>query len=408
MREEISKAGGLEKLHTGVARDESLIAALREIADKHFNGPAFEGLPASVTSEDLDERMEFENFQIHKGAKAIEREIAPRRRLLQKAALPNDKGLGSLIALAEKARPQGAKSIDRSRLYIKRWVEFLGGDKEPSAITQTDAGQWRDHLNASGLSGVNQAQHLAKVKALFAIAVDEGVLSTNPFAGIKPRFKKDEKRHSNKKRAFTDEELLSLFDACRRSGEPVYTIVLCLALTGARSSEICGLRVCDVRQVDGFLCLDINDEVRHLKNDASQRPLPVPNSLRAGLMALAQNREGQEPLFEGLPVRKQGPAHQIQIVVSKLIRKHVSSDRRLTLHCLRHTWRQRSEALQINSAVRRAVLGHSLGHDAHDTAYGSRPPVSKIAEAVELVAHSYDHDLTGSKSGANCELFVEA
>ncbi|WP_409560022.1 hypothetical protein [Hyphomicrobium sp. MC8b] len=62
-------------------------------------------------------------------------------------------------------------------------------------------------MSETGVSGVNQSQHLAKLSALYAVAISEGRLATNPFAGIKARFTRDEKKQSKKKRAFSDEEL---------------------------------------------------------------------------------------------------------------------------------------------------------------------------------------------------------
>jgi integrase len=242
------------------------------------------------------------------------------------------------------------------------------------------------------LSGVNQAQHLAKLSALFAIAISEGVLAVNPFAGIKPRVSRLETRQSTKKRAFQESELSSFLLHSKLKDETFYKIISCLLLTGARSSEICGLRVRDIREVDGCLCIDINDEARSLKNRSSNRILPVPSAVRHQFEGLARGRRNSEELlFSGLPDRAQGPAHQLQIEASALIRKHVTTDKRVTLHSLRHTWRQRAERYGVSPAVRRAILGHALGRDVHDTAYGDRAQIPELSAAIEIVANSYAH-----------------
>lgn len=388
-RNEIAVGGGLQKLQHSQAFDARLIAGLKSASELPTSGPAFEGVSEELPiPEELEEDWEFTRFKLVKTVNAIESETLTRARLLQKSEF-EERGLLSLVDLSERTKPQGKKSLDRSRLYVRRLVTFLGADCDPADITQQDAARWRDHLSETGVSGVNQSQHLAKLSALYAVAISEGRLPTNPFAGIRARFTRDEKKQSKKKRAFKDDELRSFLIAAEKKGEPFHTIVRCLAVTGARSSEICGLRVCDVSWHQSHWHLDINDEVRDLKNAASKRVIPLPGSFSHALRELVDGRDGTEPLFPGLPQRQQGPAHQLQIEASKIIREHVSKDPRVTLHSLRHTWRQRAESVGIPPAVRRAILGHALGKDVHDTAYGDRPQLNLLVDAVEKVAQSY-------------------
>lgn len=67
----------------------------------------------------------------------------------------------------------------------------------------------------------------------------------------------------------------------------------------------------------------------------------------------------------------------------------MSKDPRVTLHSLRHTWRQRAEDIGIPPALRRAILGHALGKDVHDTAYGDRSQFNLLVDAAEKVSQSY-------------------
>lgn len=388
-RDQIVAGGGLRKLRSMQAFDNQLVAGLKRMSDLPRSGPAFEGMTEEIPMcDELEEDWQYTRFKLANAAETIESESLPRAKLLQKSEFEG-LGLSSLVDLSERTKPQGKKSLDRSRLYVRRLVTFLGADCDPADITQQDAARWRDHLSETGVSGVNQSQHLAKLSALYAVAISEGRLPTNPFAGIRARFTRDEKKQSKKKRAFKDDELRSFLIAAEKKGEPFHTIVRCLAVTGARSSEICGLRVCDVSWHQGHCYLDINDEVRDLKNAASKRVIPLPASFSHALRELVDGRDGTDPLFAGLPQRQQGPAHQLQIDASKIIRERVSKDTRVSLHSLRHTWRQRAESVGVSPAVRRAILGHALGKDVHDTAYGDRPQLNLLVDAVEKVAQSY-------------------
>lgn len=337
--------------------------------------------------------LAFGAWKLEKTAEDIERDAAERRRKRPtRTKLDDGRGLGALLAIVAKTHTDA--SLKRARLYVMRFVEWLGSNKEPTTVTLKDVVGWRNHLFDSGMSAVNQAQHLAKMSALFSAAIDDGVVAGNPFAGVRAKAAAGEIDARQEKRAFTSDELATFTSAVAEQTSikvivpppTLSLIVRTLMLTGARSSEICGLRACDVRQVEGVLVFDINMKLRQLKNRAARRLIPVPSMLVAEILAAASGKPDDAMLFDSLRERAQGPAHQMQIDASKVLRKHVTTDRSLTTHCLRHTWRQRAEASGVAPAVRRAIMGHSLGKDAHDSVYGARPPVKELAKAIELVA----------------------
>jgi integrase len=370
--------------------------------DEDINFPA--GTPEhakqqarKVVAEENEDEWAVEGVRIRRRAYRMRQEAATIRRAFGSQEFDETQGLGTLIPLIRGQQSQ--KSLERLQTYLKRFIAFLGSDRDPSAVRKSDAVGWRDDMIRRGVTGVNQAQQLAKVSAAFNRAVSKGALQLNPFAGVKPEYTLEEKKISRKKRAFTPEELRALSVASLSQPAPFGTIIQCLILTGARSSEICGLRVKDLRLIDGVLCFDINDENRSVKNAASVRAVPVPSILIDKLTALCAKLPPEVPLFKGLPKRKQGPAHKLQIDASKLIRAHVTTDRRLTLHCLRHTWRQRAARLKIDRDTSRAILGHVEGVDDHDLTYGVRPTVVELAPSLELVAESLWRDAVEEHEG---------
>lgn len=351
-----------------------------------------------VAEEEADDwaadtaRAKRQSHRMRQEAKSI-------RKALGKAEFDETSGLGTLIPLMRGR--QSDKSLDRLTTYLKRFIAYMGGDREPSAIRRADAVGWRDRMIEQRISGENQAQHLAKVSAAFERARSKGLIDTNPFAGVKAEYTLDERKVSKKKRPFSPDELRALIAAANTMPAPFGLIIRCLMLTGARSSEICGLRVRDVTKIDGVMCFKITDEHRTVKNKASVRDVPIPAAVLDEITALRRDRPQDAPLFQGLPPRKQGPAHKLQIDASKLIRKLVSEDKRLTLHCLRHTWRQRAGKLKIDEACRRAILGHTEGDDDHDLTYGARPCVAELAHAIEIVAQSLNLNALVMDHGAN-------
>ena len=281
---------------------------------------------------------------------------------------------------------QSAKGLQRARLYIARFTKVLGRDKAPGDVTQRDVVAWRNAMFDAGMTHSNQAQHLSKLSGLFAAAVDDGLIDANPFAGVKAKKRKTEGKVSDRKRAFTDAELRKFLKAAPTQGATFDLIARCLMLTGARSEDICELRVEDVRKVQGVWVFDVNDKRRTVKNAMSVRLVPIPKAVRAAIMARIKGRDGPSMVFEGVPERDTRGAHWYQVRASRIVRGHVTNDKTLTAHGLRHTWRQRAEALGVAPAVRRAIMGHALGKDAHDSVYGARPPVKELAKAIEKIA----------------------
>ena len=145
------------------------------------------------SADDLKSEAELLQIRAKSAAKNLARAIEKRRKIMP-LAQRSPHGLHGLVDLAAKVAPQSAKSIQRSHLYVDRFIKFLGGDRLPSTITQADAVAWRNQLVDAGTSGVNQEQHLAKMKAMFSHAVSEGKLIANPFAGVKPRYTLEEKK----------------------------------------------------------------------------------------------------------------------------------------------------------------------------------------------------------------------
>ena len=83
--------------------------------------------------------------------------------------------------------------------------------------------------------------------------------------------------------------------------------------TGSRLNEVCGLRVSDVQERDGILCISINDDdpdgKKRLKTKASRRMVPVHSKLIAfgfkDLVQAARQRGSDARLFPDFPYSDQ-------------------------------------------------------------------------------------------------------
>ena len=93
----------------------------------------------------------------------------------------------------------------------------------------------------------------------------------------------------------------------------LFWIPLIGLLLGARPNEICQLEVPDVLTYDGLECIWFRKEglsgLKHLKNDASQRVVPIPQALKKmGFMEYVKIRRdsGETFLFPDMTISEQG------------------------------------------------------------------------------------------------------
>jgi integrase len=90
--------------------------------------------------------------------------------------------------------------------------------------------------------------------------------------------------HSTCPLPYTLEEARALLDASSKLAGANHWLPWLAAYTGARRSELAGLRTPDVRQIEGVWCLVVEDsDVRRIKTVSSRRTIPLaPALIEAG------------------------------------------------------------------------------------------------------------------------------
>lgn len=406
-REGIIAAGGLRRLDADKANAYFQALAIKEL--ESFNSDdttaafkAFSVKPTPGKIDALHGKYAVAAIKAKRDLSALEKSIAARGKGFV-AQRPD--GLYTLADLAEGLDPTlSAKGKKRARLYIQRLIEYLGGDRVPADVSQKDIVGWRDALANAGVTVANQSQHLNKMSGLFSDALSEGKVDANPVKGVKPKTVQGvTPKPGDEKRAFktvrTDDgpsELEQFIKGTKTAPGDVAIIAECLLYTGARSSEIAGLRVEDIRTEDGVLIFDFNTKYRTLKKGA-KRFVPVPSVLEARIKALTRGRAPDALLFANQTMsRNQDAGHWWQKEASKIIRKgkiavkEIDSkdvdDKSLTGHGLRHLWIVTADKLKIDDQVSYAITGHAKGKDVHSRVYRKRPDLGPLKDGVEKVA----------------------
>ncbi|MCP9760767.1 integrase [Aquitalea sp. S1-19] len=256
-------------------------------------------------------------------------------------------------------------------------------------------------------------ERLAKLKGIFKVAVGRHLLIANPAADTLG-FKESVRGKETKKRLpFAPDELEKLFgcpiytDEQLRSqgqaGEASYWIPLLMFYTGARTEEVAGLQLQDIRldpQHGWYFDItdlfssedDLFDESerghegkRGLKNAVSRRKIPVAKPLIAlGLLEYRQHllAAGECMLF---PTLKHDSHDKLGGAFGKWFGRHkrklgITSDKKV-LYSFRHNMKTLLEQAQMPSKYLKRILGHASGDGSITDSYGDGDvPLAVIVE----------------------------
>ena len=194
---------------------------------------------------------------------------------------------------------------------MNRWRSvFLDLDKRfnnADDITEHDAREWAKKLVTPkrGARTVNDVW-LTGASTIFAWAVRERLVNSNPFKGLKvtePR-----KVQHRETKAFTTEEAATILRAACEIGVPGTTFEgairwvpwLC-AYSGARAGEITQLRGSDVQQHGQVYAMRLTPEAGTMKT-GKPRTVPIHEHIvEQGFMSDADRHPGRDDAFCGRP-----------------------------------------------------------------------------------------------------------
>ncbi|MGD9921053.1 MAG: DUF6538 domain-containing protein [Pseudorhodoplanes sp.] len=314
------------------------------------------------------------------------------------------------LYLQEKNKPgqrsdakakQFEQLVQRNGRYL---IASLKGDRPLTEVRRDDARKFRDYLlttrkdlrDGTALSPQTVNRSLQAVRAVFNFAITEWELDVkNPFAGLAI---KDAESKRDKRRSFTDAELDAYLSAATQTmnAEAKHCTVL-MAYTGARTGEITGLEVQDVKLEEPIphIVIRPNSTRPILKTGAiSQRVVPLLGpALMAASEALAEARKEAVKEAKGSDVRNVGKAlfsryarsrgeDALSALQNKLIRKTLKiADPKLTAYSTRHRMKDKLRNALIDPGLQDAILGHSRGQVSEG--YGDGYWLPKLSEALD-------------------------
>ena len=312
-------------------------------------------------------------------------------------------------------QPRAVKTPPRTlRDAVNHWVTLTNA--KPNAIQRTNRALllWEDAVGAVPLDQITRetggefvlylldddrdfkrktaANHAPAISALMTVAVKQGLAQTNP---LDLKFTVDD---SESREPWTQQELIKLHGQPVRGEQPLEVdsadadlLINMLLWSGARISEIAGLRVQDVQERDGIVAAFIRRETT--KNDQSVRWLPIASALRQRVLDHVKRRrdEGSDALLRSFHRRAGTSAGDL---AGRWFREHRE---RLGLpqgalhgsHRWRHTVRTKLASEGLGEALLDAVTGHqAAGGSAGRKSYThvGKFPLAKVLEAIERLA----------------------
>jgi integrase len=303
------------------------------------------------------------------------------------------------------------KTKDKS--YGQAFREFSDriGNKPIAEIHRSDIKAFAEYLRdrPSSRGGVLDqgtiGRLLSHIRTLFAWYVEAGFLEANPAQGVvaraAPKLDDDEDAEDadgEKRRAFTDAELKTLFSSplfkgCKSSSRLTQTgnVVLrnerywfwvIALLTGARTTEIARASATLVR-VGDVDCIDFR---KATKTKASPRLVPVlPELKELGFMEWAASQEKQgRKLVEGPNAPK---------VWTKWTNYYLNriglDDEDVAPYSLRHVFRQQLRAADLHPEIVDKVFGHKgqtvgAGYGRHLSADEAKRVVERVKSPIPL------------------------
>ncbi|PBC22143.1 integrase [Mesorhizobium sp. WSM4311] len=309
--------------------------------------------------------------------------------LYRALVVPNDRPqptLADAVKLYLKDKVDGTPDETKKQQRVERVqghvVKALNrGDPQIKSLTRTDAREVRDHMLADGdMSPATVHRYLNDLRAIITHAikeVDDLKGATNPFNGLEV---KKQTLAKEDRKPFNEGQLKAArARVLGHASVDLQRVWRMLEQTGCRLAEVTGLMVEDVHLDRGHPYLDLKVHPhRRLKNAGSVRRVPlVGDALKAAQEA--HGEAGERALLFPSYAREGGATAASQVLM-KHVRK-VVADRKVTVHSLRHTLKDRLVKADVPEAVQNMILGHSSG--AVSEAYGG--PEARLEAATRAL-----------------------
>jgi integrase len=272
---------------------------------------------------------------------------------------------------------------------VERIVEAVNVALDPVPTldrwTRDTAKKVRDHYIASGLKPASVKRELNTLKGMITcFIIEKEAKFSNPFKGLE--LPKSVEAASESRYPIPDDikdKVTAII--LGKAKQDVQVLWRLLDGTGARIAEITGLRAKDI-VIDGdtpHVNIVAHPE-RRLKTASSARELPlVGDALEAARVALKMasttKGTGSELYVFARYIKATGPTTASAVLMKRI--REVTSERKYTVHSLRHGMADRLALAETSAIDKNAIMGH-LNPDTGEKHYGGRYAKLKVLTRV--------------------------
>lgn len=271
-----------------------------------------------------------------------------------------------------------APKIERKhRASLALFKAYLG-DRDFRTVTTADVQGWCDDLAQSGHTYTTQKKHIENLQGLFSAVVPR-YMPASPAKGVKP----DGRAVKARKGSFTGAQLSSILTHAeatnfggKRRVETLWLIRLAI-WTGARINELAQLRKSDVGVESGIARIHF-PAVENMAGKTGSRKVPLHPTVADAFLAYAQG-SASEYIFGAF---KDDPNNGRAGWLISNFRGFLDdacgiTDRKLTLHSIRHRFHDALDNAGIAMDRQHVLVGHA-GGDVHSR-YGQGAGLKQLA-----------------------------
>lgn len=298
-------------------------------------------------------------------------------------------GLAEALRKWETERNPGGSTLTTTHTVVSRFWEVCG--KLPlRKIQREHIVQFQAALKADGKQPGTIKNHVALMRAVLGVAVDEGWIKSNPVIGVKTAGLKSAK---TARLPFTVDEINKIFGSLPKSGAKYWLPVIGL-YTGLRLDEIGQLAPADIvqeryRDAAGkeqkvyVIYATEEGDGQKLKNESSRRRVPVHKTLiDLGFIKYVHSQKGLQLFPELKPDKNGRKTASFSARFGVLKRGLGITDARKAFHSFRHCFKDYMREAGVAEEVSDALSGHTNGSVSRN--YGSGfYPLRPLVEAMD-------------------------
>lgn len=196
-------------------------------------------------------------------------------------------------------------SIEVYELSLNKWIPKSWNNRKLCSFSKEEIMEDFYEVISNHLAPSTKKHVFSRVKRIFDLAVDEGILKKNPIARVKIKAPKPEKL------VLTSNEVRTLLQQAKMENHPYYTIWAFALMTGMRSGEMYALKWTDVdfdsKNISVNKAWTKKEGISHTKNRET-RIVPISNDLQLLLKELKLSSGTNEFVLPRIDTWKYGQA----------------------------------------------------------------------------------------------------